>query len=178
MPSGISPYTHPYHLPTTPASHRTGLMLRARVWIKQLQLDAALAGGADPTQSEELGLRAKQLAERKTRDNLASGISHLLEIADRRSRGAVAMSYAPFRTKQAQANRSLLRDLELRLRGYRPVALQGLALTSLMLEDGRGPLRTGSDPGTLERAIRDALSALIAESPRHEDVQPRHEVNA
>jgi hypothetical protein len=153
-------------------------MLRARVWINQLELDAALSGGADPTQSEELALRAKQLAERKTRDNLASGISRLLEVADRRSRGAVAMPYAPFRTKQVQANRSLLRELELRLRGYKPVALQGLALTSLLLENGRGPLRTGSDPVTLVHAIRDALSALTAESPQHEDVQPRHEVNA
>ena len=168
MPSEIST---PYDLPPRPARpsvRRPGLMLRARVWFHNLDLDAALAGGADPARSNELALRARQLAEHKTRNHLASGISRLIEVAERRSRGAVAMSYAPFRTKQVQANRTLLLALELRLRSYKPVALQGLALTSLMLENGRGPLRTGSDPVALERAIRAALSALELDADRHQ----------
>lgn len=162
MPSGI---VSPHYTPTTSAPHPPGLLLRARVWIKDLELDAALAGGADPQQSEELALRAKQLAARKKREELASGISRLIGIADRHSRAPIATPYAPFRPKQVRANRSLLLKLEQRLRGYKPVALQGLALTSLMLEDGRGPLTTDSDPATLARAVRAALSAL--------DVNPR-----
>lgn len=173
MPSVITPYD----MPRTPAAHRPGLKLRARVWMKEHDLDAALAGGADPARSEELTLRAKQLGERKTRDELAKAISHLITIADRQ-RPAIATSQPPFRTKQVQANRSLLIELARRLRGYRPVSLQGLALTSLMLEAGRGPLTTDSTPATLERAVRAALAALDAESRQREDAQLQHGMTA
>jgi hypothetical protein len=70
--------------------------------------------------------------------------------------------YPPFRPRQVQANRSLLLELTERLRGQRPHAVRGLAMTSLMLEDGRGPLTTDSNPATLERAVRACLSALDA----------------
>jgi hypothetical protein len=173
MPSGISSYYSPYYMPTTSAPRGPGLLLRARVWIHDLELDAALAGGADPEQSEELALRAKQLAARKKREEMASGVSHLIEIADRHSRGPIATPYAPFRPKQVQANRSLLLKLELRLRGYKPVAVQGLALTSLMLEDGRGPLTSDSAPVTLERAVRAALSGLDPDPRRGQDPRVR-----
>ena len=43
-----------------------------------------------------------------------------------------------------------------------------MALTSLLLDDRRGPLTTDSDPLTLERAVRAALSALdVDPHPRH-----------
>ena len=173
MPSGISSHYSPYYMPTTSAPRRPGLLLRARVWIHDLELDAALAGGADPQQSDELALRAKQLAARKKRQELASGISRLIGIAEGHRRAPIATPHAPFRPKQVQANRSLLLKLEQRLRGYKPVALQGLALTSLMLEDGRGPLTTDSDPVTLERAVRAALSALDVDSGLRQETAPQ-----
>ena len=42
-----------------------------------------------------------------------------------------------------------------------------MALTSLLLNDGRGPLTTASDPAILERAVRATLAAL------NEDPHPR-----
>jgi hypothetical protein len=155
----FAPFFSPYYMPPTRAPDGPGLMLRARVWIRQLELDAALAGGADPAQSEELELRAKQLADRKTRNKLATAISHRIGIADGQ-RAAIAAPNSPFRPKQVQANRSLLVELAERLRGPRSVALRGMALTSLLLNDGRGPLTTESDPATLERAVRATLAAL------------------
>jgi hypothetical protein len=153
----FAPFFSPYYMPPTRAPDGPGLMLRARVWIRQLELDAALAGGADPAQSEELELRAKQLADRKTRDKLATAITHLIRIADGH-RAAIAAPNPPFRPKQA--NRALLVELAERLRGPRSVALRGMALTSLLLNDGRGPMTTESDPATLERAVRATLAAL------------------
>lgn len=171
MPSGI---VTPWDMsPRPPVHHRPGLILRARVWLKDLELDAALAGGADPGKSEELAFRATQLASRKKRNEMASGINHLIAIADRHSRAAIATPHAPFRPHQVQANRSLLLELEQRLRAHRPTALPGLALTSLMLEDGRGPLTTDNDPATLERAGRAALSALDVSTRPRQDAQPR-----
>jgi hypothetical protein len=42
-----------------------------------------------------------------------------------------------------------------------------MALTSLLLNEGRGPLTTQSDPATLERAVQATLAAL------NEDPHPR-----
>jgi hypothetical protein len=162
----FAPFYSPYYMPPTRAPDGPSLMLRARVWISELELDAALAGGADPAQSEELELRAKQLADRKTRNRLAGAITHLIRIADGH-RAPIATPNPPFRPKQVRANRWLLVELAERLRGPRSVALRGMALTSLLLNDGRGPLTTESDPATLARAVRATLAAL------NEDPHPR-----
>jgi hypothetical protein len=155
----FAPFYSPWYMPPTRASAGPGVILRARVWIRALDLDAALAGGADPAKSEELGLRAKQLVDRKTRNRLAAAITHLIRIADG-DRAPIATPDPPFKPKQVQANRSLLSELAERLRGSRSVALPGMALTSLLLDDGRGPLTTESDPLTLQRAVRATLAAL------------------
>jgi hypothetical protein len=155
----FAPFYSPYYMPPTRAPDRPSLILRARVWMRQLELDATLAGGADPARSEELELRAKQLADRKTRNKLATAITHLIRIADGH-RTPITTPNPPFRPKQVQANRSLLVELAERLRGPRSVGLRGMALTSLLLNDGRGPLTTESDPATLERAVRATLAAL------------------
>lgn len=157
---------------TPSASRRPGLMLRARVWIKSLELDAALADGADPAQSEELALRAEQLATRTKRDELASGINHLIAITDRHHRARAAPPHPFSGSRDGRDYHSLLLDLELRLRAYRPVALRGLALISLMLDDGHGPLSADSSAATLERAIRAALSALDGGTDARGDAQP------
>jgi len=162
----FAPFYSPYCMPPTRAPDGPSLMLRARVWTRELELDAALASGADPAQSEELELRAKQLADRKTRNRLATAVTHLIRIADG-YRAPITTPNPPFRAKQIQANRSLLVELTERLRGPRSVALRGMALTSLLLNDGRGPLTTESDPATLERAVRATLAAL------NQDPHPR-----
>jgi hypothetical protein len=149
-----------------------GLMLRVRVWRKKLDLDAALAGGADPVKSEELELRAKQLVDRKTRERMATAITRLIGVADGR-RAAMVTPQSPFTPSQVRANRALLLQLAERLRDTGSVALRGMALTSLLLGDARGPLSTGSDPLTLERGIRAALSALNADPhPRQPAQRP------
>ena len=158
VPGWIS-YFSPYYLPPTKRSDGPGLRLRARVWMKRMDLDAELAGGADPARCEELTHRASQLADRKARNRMARRITRLVDMADE-DRAAIAIPGPPFTPQQVQANRSLLLELAGRLRGPEAVALPGLALTSLMLDDVRGPLTTKSDPATLERAVRAALSAL------------------
>ena len=168
----FAPFYSPYYMPPSRAPDGPGLILRARVWIKELELDATLAGGADPAVSEELELRATQLADRKTRNRLAAAISRLIRIADD-YRAPITTPNPPFRPKQVQANRSLLVELAERLRGPRSVALRGMALTSLLLNDGRGPLTTESDPATLGRAVRASLVALNEEPhPREKTKVP------
>jgi hypothetical protein len=158
VPGWVS-YFSPYYMPATRPSDGPGLMLRARVWMKSNDLDAALAGGTNPAKSEELAHRAIQLADRKARNRMADAITRLVDIADE-ERAAIVTPGPPFTPQQVRANRSLLLELAEELRGPGAAALAGLALTSLMLEDGRGPLTTRGDPATLERALQTALSAL------------------
>jgi hypothetical protein len=162
MPSG---YVMPYSMPSRSRPHRPrrpSLRLRARVWFKSMELDAALAGGDDPTRTPELAMRAEQLVDPTGRERLAQAILRVITIADRHKSEVLIMPLAPFRPWQIDANRSLLLELAARLRGSGPHALRGVAMTALMLEDGTGPLLFGNRPATLERAIRACLSALDA----------------
>jgi hypothetical protein len=156
MPPG---YVKPYAMPPRPAPDHPTLGLRLRVWWKKEELDTALANGADPTESPELTLRARQLVEPKRRETLAQEIYSLLAVAER-PRDPLQVA---FRASQVRANRSLLLELAARLRDHGPHALRGLAMTSRLLRDSRGPLYPGNGPRTLERAVGDALSALEPE---------------
>jgi hypothetical protein len=166
----FAPFYSPWLMPPSRVPDGPGLILRARVWRRKLDLDAALAGGADPVRSEELELRAKQLVDRKTRERMAMAITNLIRIADGR-RAPIVTPQPPFTPKQVRANRPLLLQLAERLRDSGSVALRGMALSSLLLEDARGPLSTNSDPLTLERAIRASLAAL------NEDPHPRRKAH-
>jgi hypothetical protein len=59
-----------------------------------------------------------------------------------------------------RANRELLEALAKRLRDPNSLSLRGLALVSLLLEDGRGPLSRDERPVALRRAASAALAAL------------------
>jgi hypothetical protein len=159
MPSG---YVMPYQMPAHSMRRRPSLGLRARVWLKSLDLDAQLAGGADPAKSPELRLRAEQLRDPRRRGKLAAEIDRLVVISDRGNRPGIITARAPFRPGQVRANRALLQRLAARLRDHRAHSLRGLAMTALLLEDARGPLSSDGRPSALERAASAALSALDA----------------
>jgi hypothetical protein len=125
------------------------------------EFDAALAGGADPLTSEELTLRARQLAEPQKRERLASSIGDLIEAADRVSTARLPVTRAPFPASRVQANRQSLVRLVERLRGDEPHAVKGLAMANLLVEDGRSPLyahQLSGDP--LGPALKATLSAI------------------
>jgi hypothetical protein len=159
----------PYALPPGRSTDRPSLWLRLRVWWRRGKLDTALAQGADPTQTRELTLRAQQLVEPKKREALAEAIERLLAIAER-PRAPVQVTFRP---TQVRANRRLLVELAARLRDHGPHPLHGLAMSALLLEDGRGPLYPGSGPRMLERALRDVLSALELGSEAASPADPR-----
>jgi hypothetical protein len=54
---------------------------RLRVRWKRLDLDSALAYGANPVTSEEFALRAQQLADSTNRERLATGLENLFHLA-------------------------------------------------------------------------------------------------
>jgi len=123
------------------------------------ELDELLARGADPITSDELSLRAGQLASARNRARFACVL-----------RGAVALADAPYdpsrmgrpvvRRAVVQENRERLLELAERLRtgGYRSV--QGLAITSLLVSDGVSPLFSTAGRSSLTASLNEALLAL------------------
>lgn len=136
-----------------------GVWLRWVTWRQARKLDEQLARGTDPIASDELSLRAGQLASTRTRGRLACVL-----------RGAVQLADAPYdparigrpviRRAQVQENRELLLELADRLRAGRYLGVQGLALTSLLVGDGVSPLFAKAGRGSLKASASHALLAL------------------
>jgi len=136
-----------------------GVLLRYATVRKGRQLDELLARGTDPIASDELSLRAGQLASARIRGRFACVL-----------RGAVALADAPYdparlgppviRRAQVQENRELLLELAERLGTRRHLGVQGLALTSLLVGDGVSPLFSTAGRGSLTASVNAALLAL------------------
>ena len=131
-------------------------LLRARTALHHARLDAALAAGADPTESRELSLRAGQLTGRKRRLGLAASLEHAGEAAERPRGGAAVPVHRPA-VREARAELlSLARELV-----ERPhLSPRGVALTSALLSDGTGPLYRPAATADLAAAAARARQAL------------------
>lgn len=157
-----SGYVMPYQMPPHSAPPRPSMRARARVWLNRRVLDGQLADGADPTRSEELRLRAKQLREPRQRARIADSVGHLLTAAQRRNRSGDIRPHGQFGPSEVIANRELLYALAKRVRDPRFDSPQGLAMASILLRDARAPLSLERGVQTLEDALRGTLSALDA----------------
>jgi hypothetical protein len=155
------PSAHVMHRTPTvrSAPGRPRLTLRLRTWWNAPDLDSALADGIDPNENDELHARAEQLASPTKQAELATGIEHLVAIADRPPERLIS-SPPLFRRDQVRANRSLLLQLAARLGDQGPHALKGVAMTSVLLGDHRSPLHDKDGTGRLEDTVRSTLSAL------------------
>lgn len=141
---------------------RAGPWLRARVFFSRLRLDRALARGADPAASPELALRAEQLRRPKGRERIAKGIDRLIEIAFDDRRQHVGPAMLPFRRQRVKPNRELFEELSTALRDAGPHSVQGLAMASTLLEDGRGPLYASDPPENLGESLNETITELVA----------------
>ena len=138
----------------------TRVRLRARVAARLgfAARDAALAEGADPDASPELALRARRLIAPRTRRLLAASLRRWVESA-RGRRGLYEVRPGPQVAGAAEALLELADRLEVR----GPVEARGVALVSVLLSDGRGPLHS---PQGAERLVAAARAAEAALDPR------------
>jgi hypothetical protein len=135
--------------------------LGVRVRWSALELDAALSGGSDPASSEELALRAAQLADPAKREQLARSINDLVLLAEGRFGAQPPTTRAPISADRVHTSRTSLVELRERLLGEGPHSPRGLALVSLLLEDPRGPLYSHELSGDqLQPTLDQALTAL------------------
>ena len=137
------------------------LPLGVRVRWSAPELDAALASGSDPASSEELALRAAQLADPAKREQLARSINDLVLLAEGRAGAQLPTTRAPISADRIRKSRRALMELHERLLGDGPHAPCGLARVSLLLEDPRGPLYSHELSGDqLQPTLDQALAAL------------------
>lgn len=165
MPMGYIGPMAPMQAPASlrPESKRgPSLWLRMRVALKRLELDSALADGADPKTSDALALRAEQLADSSSRTRIATGIENLFRMATMGPGPGATTSLvrAPFDRYRVAANRPELEELAGKLREARPHNLRGLAMASVLLEDPCSPLYTHTPSDQLKPAIQAASSAV------------------
>jgi hypothetical protein len=134
-----------------------GVWLRYVTWRQVRALDRLLARGEDPITSDELSLRAGQLASARSRGRFACVLRGAVELADAPF-DPVRMGRPLVRRAQVQENRELLLELAERLRAGGRLGVQGLAITSLLVGDGVSPLY--SKGGSLSASVNRALLAL------------------
>jgi hypothetical protein len=121
------------------------LGLRLRVWAGSLSLDTRLAEGVAPTNSPELALRARQLADDRSRQALSSALTAAVRAA---RRPAVRDAAGPLE--------SLARDLTT----IDDPCVRGVALVSYLLTDPVSPLYSRHSPITAGEFAARARSAL------------------
>jgi hypothetical protein len=117
--------------------------LRARVWLRQLDLDRALAAGADCHASEELETRAHQLQSEHFRRHLLASLDAAIARAGQPSHWHT--SALPMQSPALDEAREELDELRDALRHGDEIPVRGLARAACLLDDPSGPLYRRSD---------------------------------
>jgi hypothetical protein len=159
----------PATLPRKPGVEEiSGWGLRRQVRRSRFQLDLALAGGAEPAQSPDLMLRAVQLMEMKGRKQIVKSIDRLVRLVDQGSKKQIRVTddgnsvRAPLRREKIWAARPLLVELSERVGAAGAESLQGVAMASVLINDGGGPLFDADTSRRLQRAAQAALKRIAA----------------
>ena len=132
------------------------LIARLRARGRRLELDHALAGGADPSSSPVLAARAAQLVTRSSRRRLATGLERLALTAE----ASHGLFRAMPRRQSMTVNRAELMRLADTLRRGGLLYARGVAILELVLIDGTGPAYTDARGEGLARQLQLARASL------------------
>ena len=132
------------------------LLTRLRARLGRLELDHALAEGADPSSSPLLAARAAQLVSPTARQRLAAALERLVLAGDR---PATQWGAVP-RRGAMDTNRQRVLDLAARLRRGGLLYARGIAILELVLIDGTGPAYTDAWGEGLARQLELAGASL------------------
>jgi hypothetical protein len=130
-----------------------------RLWsrIRAASIDRRLARGLAPESSRTLASRAETLVDPATREAIARDVEHLLSRRDRISAGIRPIR--PREVRVGPAGEELHRVLDL-LRTPYPAPARGVAMLTVLLTDGTGPLYNPRSDIDLVAAVRAARRQL------------------
>jgi hypothetical protein len=157
----VSSASRERHAPLSSGHPHSGLrdlLTHAYARLRHSSLDAALASGADPCDSQALAWRAAWLTRSRTRDRLAASIDHVLAAADRRV-PRLSSAVEPDR-REVIAARPHLAELRELLRSTTPVYAQGVAMLRQLLRDGGSSVYVPAWRGMLAQELEDIVAAL------------------
>jgi hypothetical protein len=123
-----------------------------------IRLDRRLAEGADPHISRALERRAHRLA--RSRQSIAAGIEGVVVEADAPPSGSSAA--VPVQREQVLAARSELLRLAAALRNGHEPDVRAVAMASVLLTDGAGPVFAPHPDGALRELASRAASSVEA----------------
>jgi hypothetical protein len=137
---------------------------RVRAWLHQLELDAALAAGADPWTDPQLLVRASQLSSVVHRRRLARALRSSVELA-----AAGQPVFAPIRLRRREVLEECdrLYELAAAVDASGPVPVAVLARLESLLTDPSSPIFVGgAPPDGLRHAVDVSCAALAASADR------------
>ena len=134
---------------------------RLRARVRAGALDQQLAHGAAPDDGRARALRADLLVRPEAREQLARHWEDLLGLARRPRTGPGP--WVPLPRARILAAEDEIRELAAALRASRPVPARGVAMATVLLGDGTGPVyRRGRDATDLRATVREAVRHLDA----------------
>jgi hypothetical protein len=136
--------------------------IRIRIWTRlhRGRLDRELVSGADPNLDPLRQERARQLVGEEWRRRCAASLERLLAEADSPARPFT--SKVPIARAAIRDSRWSLDTVVERLRAPAYLSPQGVAMVTVLLADGAGPLYGSgpADSAVLGRALEDTLHAI------------------
>jgi hypothetical protein len=143
-------------LDCTQALFEPTLVTRLRARMRRMELDQALAGGADPSASPLLAARAAQLVAPRARHRLAAALERFVLTAE----SPPARVRVLPRRRAVEANRPRMLELAATLRTSGLLYARGIAILELVLIDGTGPAYTDARGEGLARELELAGASL------------------
>jgi hypothetical protein len=151
----------------------------ARLWdrlmarMRASRLDSDLADGASPDATVALALRAQMLVGARARREVAAGVQRVLATAMQTPATEPSLTPAahgpkmpagrlrvPICRDRVRESSEEFGDLIRRLLADAPVAARGVALASVLLGDGSGPLYHRGNADDVRARVREAVNAL------------------
>ncbi len=141
------------------ASEHAALALRLRVYATRGRLDRQLTAGRPCESTPQLALRARQLTDPCTRQEVARHLREIVDYADRRTSQPVisALVIEPAAVRRAR-NPTL--GLAERLEAPVPASPAGVAGAVVLITDGLSPLFNRNAAQTVSEAVSKIEDAL------------------
>jgi hypothetical protein len=156
MPSGIAVP----ELARATQSFWPGMLRRLWVRLRANKLDRALAAGASPGENPDLSLRAGQLVSDEQREQIATTIDALLDLADESRPIYLGRNRVPVERERIRTNRARFERLATALRRTEDVSPRAVAMARQLVTDFRGPVYASGLESRLPDALVNTLRAL------------------
>jgi hypothetical protein len=150
--------------------HASRMADRIAARVLGMPLDRKLAAGCSPESAWLLAVRARDIVRPARRERLAGCWERVLRVAGSGKEPIVAIPLCRDRVRAAEP---AIRELAQLLRAPLPVSARGVAMASVLLTDGGGPLYAGNARVPLDGELRAAITWLDPALPLMADADGR-----